>query len=142
MTHLITGTQTCGDSVDMDSDLRTVVTGGGTGGEGIQLWDLRNMTQPFCKIAWGRSHVGEPVNRSYNSVKFVPNAGLVIAACTDDTPAKCFSFKYDGQSALVQDFSAVNRSCFTVDVSKDGTLVALGDYNGKVQISDVSYMYL
>ena len=34
-THLISGTQTCGDSVDMDADLRTVVTGGGTGGEGI-----------------------------------------------------------------------------------------------------------
>ena len=49
---MISGTQTCGDSIDMDSDLRTFVTGGGIGGEGIQIWDLRNFEKPVCKISW------------------------------------------------------------------------------------------
>ena len=126
----------------MDADLRTVVTGGGTGGEGIQLWDLRNLTQPFCKINWSKSAAGEPMNRAFNSVKFIPNAGMVVAACTDDMPAKAFSFKYNGENALAQEFGGVQRSCFTCDVSRDGTLVALGDYNGRVQLNDVSYIYL
>jgi WD40 repeat protein len=33
--HIINGIQTCGDSIDMDSDGTTLVTGGGTSGEGI-----------------------------------------------------------------------------------------------------------
>ena len=37
------GTQTCSDSVDMHIDGHQVVTGGGTGGEGLQLWDYRNL---------------------------------------------------------------------------------------------------
>ena len=40
LTHLISGTQTCGESVDMDADMVTVITGG-AGGEGIKVWDLR-----------------------------------------------------------------------------------------------------
>ncbi len=36
----------------MDSDLRTFVTGGGIGGEGIQIWDLRKFEKPVCKIGW------------------------------------------------------------------------------------------
>jgi WD40 repeat protein len=49
LTHQINGTQTCGESVDMDSDLVTVVTGG-AGGEGIKIWDLRNTSQAICDI--------------------------------------------------------------------------------------------
>lgn len=82
------------------------------------------------------------MNRAFNSVKFIPNAGVVVATCTDDIPAKAFSFKYNGENALVHKFSGMQRSCFTCDVSRDGTFVALGDYNGKVQINDVSYIYL
>ena len=43
----------------MDSDLRTFVTGGGTGGEGIQVWDLRNLAKPTLKIGWGPSGSGD-----------------------------------------------------------------------------------
>lgn len=43
----IDGVQICGDTVDMDLDLKTVVLGGGTAGEGIQIWDLRKTTGPI-----------------------------------------------------------------------------------------------
>lgn len=95
-THTITGTQTCGDSIDMDQDLRTFVTGGGTGGEGIQIWDMRNLQEPVCKINWGQTASGDPINRTFNAVKFVPGMSMVIAGCTDDMPAKCFNFKTGG----------------------------------------------
>lgn len=35
VTHNIYGTQTCGDSIDMDADGRTLLTGGGSSGEGL-----------------------------------------------------------------------------------------------------------
>ena len=123
----------------MDSDLRTIVTGGGTGGEGIQIWDLRNLKESFCKISWATAPSGDPINRSYNCVKFIPGKGMVVAYCTDDTPARCFNFKQDG--VKVHDFNALQRSCFTLDVSRDSTQIALGDYNGNLQIDDIAYIY-
>ena len=80
----------------MDSDLRTFVTGGGSGGEGIQIWDLRNLVEPMCKINWSTTAMGDRINRSLNAVKFVPGMGMVIAGCTDDMAAKCFNFKTGG----------------------------------------------
>jgi len=55
---------------------------------------------------------------------------MVIAGCTDDTPAKCFNFKTGG--AVVQDFHKLKRSCFSIDVTKDASQVALGDYCGNI----------
>lgn len=102
----------------MDMDLRTVVTGGGTSGEGLQVWDLRHLSEPTLKMNWGKSSNGDPINRTINSVKFVPGMGMIIAGCTDDVAAKCFNFKTGG--TVLQDFHKLKRSCFSIDVSKDG----------------------
>ena len=42
----------CGDALDIDSNLKSVVTGGGRSGEGILLWDLRHTKSPMRKISW------------------------------------------------------------------------------------------
>lgn len=39
----ILGPQINGETVDVSTDMTTLLTGGGTLGEGIQLWDLRNL---------------------------------------------------------------------------------------------------
>lgn len=114
----------------MDNDLRTFVTGGGTGGEGLQIWDLRNTSAPTVKINWGTTAMGDPINRTINAAKFVPGMSMVIAGCTDDMAARCFNFKMGG--TVQQEFYKMQRSCFTIDVSKDGQMVALGDYNGNL----------
>jgi len=135
ITAEISQTQTCGDSVDMDSDLRTVVTGGGTAGEGIQIWDVRDLSKPVTKIDWSKSAVGEAINRSYNAVKFVPGLNLVVAGCSDDITAKCFNYKTGGN--VMQDFHKLKRSCFAIDVSKDASQIALGDYCGNLEIDNI-----
>jgi len=101
----------------MDTDGRTVVTGGGTGGEGLRIWDLRNLEAPVTKIPWAVSSMGEPVNPSINCVKFVPGMGLLVAGSSHDTAAKCFNYKAGG--VVVQDFYKLKKSCFTLDVSSD-----------------------
>jgi WD40 repeat protein len=121
----------------MDSDHRTFVTGGGTGGEGIQLWDMRNLAKSMSTINWGTTHLGEPINRTFNAVKFVPGMSMVVAGCTDDVAAKCFNFKTGG--SVIQDFYKLQRSCFTIDVSKDGSRMALGDYCGNLQVENLVY---
>lgn len=80
----------------MDTDLRTFVTGGGSGGEGLQIWDLRNLNESTCKINWGTTSMGDTINKTYHSVKFVPGMGMIIAGCTNEMPAKCFNYKTGG----------------------------------------------
>ena len=68
-----------------------VVTGGGTLGEGIQLWDFRNLTQPVRKMVWNTTQTGEIVNPIVNSVRFVSAQNLILAGCSDNrVSAKCF----------------------------------------------------
>lgn len=80
----------------MDTDCRTILTGGGTGGEGLQIWDLRNLKSAVTKIPWAISSSGEGTNPSINCAKFVPGMGLFVAGSSDDTPAKCFNYKAGG----------------------------------------------
>lgn len=51
-TSQLNGTQSCGDSVDMDTSRNIIVTGGGLSNEGIQLWDIRNLSKPTKRIPW------------------------------------------------------------------------------------------
>jgi len=44
--------QICGDSVDVTRDHQYVATGGGTLGEGVQLWDLRDTSKPVRDFPW------------------------------------------------------------------------------------------
>jgi WD40 repeat protein len=119
----------------MDADLRTFATGGGTGGEGIKIWDLRDLSKSTTNISWGQSASGDKINRCYNTVKFVPGMSLVLAGCTDNIPAKAFNFKTGCN--VVQDFHQLKRSCFSIDVSRDATQVALGDYCGNIQVDNI-----
>lgn len=52
VTHNINGPMISGDSVDMAEDGKTLLTGGGTSGEGLQIWDLRNTSCPKLNISW------------------------------------------------------------------------------------------
>lgn len=84
--------------------------------------------------------MGEPISRAMNSIKFVPGRGMVVAGCTDDIPAKCFNFKTGGQ--LVNDFYKLKRSCFSIDVAKDASMVTLGDFNGNLEVDSLVYASL
>ena len=48
--HRIGGVQICGESVDISCDGNYVVTGGGYKGEGIKIWDFRDMKAPLRTI--------------------------------------------------------------------------------------------
>ena len=52
LTHNINGPMISGDSVEMHDDGYTLLTGGGTTGEGLQIWDIRNSAQPVLNINW------------------------------------------------------------------------------------------
>lgn len=97
---------------------------------------MRNLSHSATKINWGTTPAGDSYNRAYNAVKFVPGMSMVIAGCTDDIPAKCFNFKTGG---TLQEFTNLQRSCYSIDVSRDGSQVALGDYYGNLLVENLIY---
>lgn len=62
-----------GDAVDVSRDNQYVVTGGGTLGEGIQLWDMRNLTESVINIPWKILQSGDVVNPVIPVVRFIPH---------------------------------------------------------------------
>ena len=87
-------TSISGDSVDISHDNNYCVTGGGTLGEGIQLWDFRNLTRPVNKLIWKVAESGDLVNPVVNCVRFIPRQNLVLAGCSDARiSAKCYDVR-------------------------------------------------
>lgn len=98
---------------------------------------MRNLEQPVFKISWAISSMGRPINPSINCAKFVPGMGMVVSGSSENTPAKCFNFKSGG--VVVQDFYKLKKSCFTLDISKDRTQLALGDYSGQLLLENLIF---
>ena len=92
MTHNIGGVQICGDAVDITKDMNLVVTGGGSKGEGVQLWDFRDMSKPLKTINWSMSDGGQKHNPLVNCCKFIPGQNLVLVGVNDSSAAKCFNY--------------------------------------------------
>ena len=65
-------TSISGDSVDISHDNQYVVTGGGTLGEGVKLWDFRNFDEPVKQFDWAVHENGDVLNPCINAVRFVP----------------------------------------------------------------------
>ena len=61
-----------GDAVDVSRDNNYVVTGGGTLGEGVQLWDMRDLSKSVKDMPWNVAQNGDAVNPVVNVVRFVP----------------------------------------------------------------------
>jgi WD40 repeat protein len=136
MTHSIGGVQICGDSVDTERGGNLVVTGGGSKGEGVQLWDFRDTAKPLKTLNWHMADGGQKVNPLVNSCKFVPGTNLVLVGVNDDCAAKCFNYC---TGEVVEKFSRVENTCFTLDVSDDGALCGFGDGAGHVHFENINY---
>ena len=52
VTHSIGGVKISGESIDISKDGNLVVTPGGPKGEGLKIWDFRDMTTPLKTINW------------------------------------------------------------------------------------------
>ena len=131
----ILGPQINGESVDVSQDMITLLTGGGTLGEGIQLWDLRNLNQPTATINWETDMKGK-ANPMIYACKFVPDTSLVIAGARDDRAAKCFDSK---TGSLVKEFASIQNDCYAVDINKAGNLAIFGDGKGWLHMENITY---
>ena len=125
--HTVGLTQICGDSVEMSRNGKYVVTGGGTMGEGIRMWDMRSLNKPVLQLNWESTK--DYVNPTINVAKFAPISGnvqgcndhdYIIAGARDEgsnLPVKCFSTE---TGEIVYNFKYVQTSCLTLDISQDG----------------------
>ena len=78
-------TSISGDGVDVSHNNNYVVTGGGTLGEGVKLWDFRDFSQPVVQFEWNSAlPSGDLINPIVNAVRFIPKQPLIIAGCSDD----------------------------------------------------------
>ena len=102
----------------MDYDGKTLVTGGGTSGEGIQVWDIRHLKKPSMKCEWNPySQVVEP---TINAARIMHGQGIVVAGCSDEhAPCKAFSLKAEGQ--IVHEYPHLAKGCYAIDIAKDNS---------------------
>lgn len=130
-------TSIAGDAVDMSHCNNYCVTGGGTLGEGVQVWDLRALDAPVIKYLWGKHENGDDNNPIVNCVRFVPRQDVVLAGCSDENlSAKCFDFK---TGETIHEFENVAGNCFSLDVAQDGKLCSFGDANGTIHTENIHY---
>ena len=113
--------------------MTTVLTGGGTLGEGIQLWDIRNLDKAFSTINW--TSVKDKVNPMVYCCRFVPNQPLVLAGARDDVAAKCFDIS---NGSVVKEFPIANDA-YCMDISKNAGLVGFGDGDGWLHMENLNY---
>ena len=123
-------------------------------GEGIRLWDMRKLGKPVRQLIWDASNLMSEeekqyyVNPTINCVKFCPTAGtndyagadLILAGCRDEMrglPAKAFNSR---TGDIVHEFRCVQKSCLSVDSSRDGSTIALGDTMGIVHMENMNYV--
>jgi hypothetical protein len=132
-----------------------VVTGGGSLGEGIHLWDMRKLDKPMKAFGWeGTKNEGIAqkidkyfVNPTVNVVKFAPIAGtlgldsdFIMAGCRDrlnESHVKCIATR---TGAVVNEFKYVKDSCLSLDVSRDGSLAVLADTTGVLHMENINLM--
>jgi WD40 repeat protein len=140
MTASIGGkTSISGDGVDVSDNDTYVVTGGGTLGEGVKMWDVRDLTNPVMEFEWNYAPSGDLVNPIVNAVRFIPKQPLIVAGCSDDSvSAKCFD-TLTGQ--VVHEFSNLEGNCFSLDVAPDSTMVCLGDHEGTLHFENANYTF-
>ena len=124
--HRIGGVQICGESVDISCDGNYVVTGGGYKGEGIKIWDFRDMKAPLRTINWHTDGI-KSFNPLVNCARFVPGQNLVLIGANDDTAAKSFNI---ATGTVVEEFRQIKGTCFSLDVSNDASLCCFGDGEG------------
>jgi hypothetical protein len=60
----------------------------------------------------------------------------LIAACSDEIPVQLFNVKENG--AIMKDYSYLNKSSYTVDVSKDNGSFLMGDDTGRVIVEKLN----
>ena len=117
----------------MSKDNITIVTGGGTGKEGLKVWDMRNLKEPKLQINW----TSNSQNPLFNCVKLFKGHNMVIAGTNDvESPAKCFN-TLTGE--MWEQFRDLERSCLTIDIAPDQRQLILGDASGKSLIYDVCF---
>jgi hypothetical protein len=93
------------------------------------------MKQPKVTPSWfPYASMSEP---TINSAKFVQGQGILIAACSDDIPVKLFNLNDGG--AVVMEYSYLDKSSYTVDVSQDAKSFIMGDKTGRVIVDNLNY---
>merc|ERR1712038_1752089 len=111
-------TSISGDAVDICHNNQYVVTGGGSLGEGVQLWDFRDLENPVV-----------------NCVKFLHRQDLILVGCSDDNVSvKCFN---RDSGNVFEEFPHVRGNCFTMDVASDGSFCCFGDAEGRLHFENI-----
>ena len=114
----------------MHIDGHTFVTGGGTIGEGLQIWDLRKLDVPAKELTFSPGEVRNPkIEPLINAVRFIPKTKLIIVAATDaGHPAKIFNYL---TGELVEKFYNKNSRATSCDViQQDSSIISIGDAAG------------
>lgn len=135
------GSQTCADSLDMEVTGHLLVSGGGTHGEGVQIWDIRNLQGPVLKLEFSPGEIRNPkIEPFINCCRFIPRTKHILVAATDaNFPAKIFNYQ---TGELIDKFYNTCGRATSCDVAhRDGNMVVVGDSTGLTQtISTVRKM--
>jgi len=120
-------------------------------GEGLAMWDMRKLQKPTTLLNWDgplsmlQNEEKRYVNPTFNVVKFAPIAGTsgldsdyILAGCRDSVRSMHVKCIHTRTGNIVNEFSHVNQSCLTLDVSRDGSIACLGDKSGVIHMENVN----
>jgi len=135
----IFGPHICGDAVDITMDGSTVLTGSWRVQKQLQLWDT-GTAKLMNNISWRNTSTVTGISQSEPCMIYAaqfskePKGDTIIAGGSGSNEAKLFD-----RNKNYQVFSTIPapRACYTVDISPDGTMIAVSGGDACVRIMNL-----
>ena len=127
------GPQICGDALDNKGDL--ILTGSYRGSNQIELWSLQQRAL-VCSMDWDegkKSYESASVCSAMFDKKLGEN---IVAGTAGKNEVKMIEHYGDITNTVVR-VSNLPKSCFSVDISTSGAMMAFGCGDGKLRLLDI-----
>jgi len=125
-----------GQAVSFSSDGNTLLTGSYRTRSQLQMWDLRK-GQVIETPEWkGPEKMGNQSSLYAAAFSKDENSSLVVAGGSGSNEAKFF-WRGEGKAVPFAGLVNMKKPCFSVDISPDGKLVAVGGGDGQVRVVEI-----
>jgi len=126
----------CGDSVDISSDGKQILTGSWRTENALQLWDFGS-GKCMQTVDWESASSKSPCMIFAAQFSKDSSSNMILAGGSQENEAKFFLRQPGAQPAPFGALVAMPKPVFTVDWSAGGKLAAVGSADGQVRVMEV-----
>lgn len=125
----------CGDSVDFSTDGKEMLTGSWRVDNALQIWDFGSC-QVKETVKWQSASSDASCMIFSTQFSRDPKSSMVIAGGSQDNEAKIFD-RSSGKAVAFGSLVSLPKPVFSVDVSPNSAMGAVGSADGTVRIIDI-----